>query len=621
MGWRTPSALHPDTVYLDLLAGVLGRGRAGRLYRALRERRLASSVSADNYTPTEIGVFTLHAEGPAECARDAAAAMWGELAAVRESGVSEGEVERTQRLFEARWLRRLETMEGQANYLAEWESLGDWRLSEEYFDQMMSATAPQVTQVARQYLSAEEASFLVYRPKEVPPLASDAADARNALLTAAFPVVGPAPGKKRDGFRGSRALKLELERVAAGVHLYRSPSGVPILVRPRPGSPIVHFGVYSRVGAASEPDDVAGLATLATRAALKGTETRTAEEIAGESELLGGSIGSSVTSDGLGWTFSVPVGRVEPAVELLADVVQHPRYADESIETERVIALANLAELRDDMYRYPLRLATAAAYDGHPYGRGQLGTEESLHAIRAADVREWHRKSVMEAPTIIAVVGDVDALPAASLLAGAFDALSEVNVPEVSAPTWPAAMRQIVEEREKRQTALAVAFQGPARKDPARFAARLMATVASGLGGRFFETLREKQSLAYTVHAHAVERAAAGSFVAYIATSPEREEIARAGLLSEFERLRAEPVATKELDRAKTYTLGAHAIASQSGGAILGEMIDAWLYGSGLEELEEFEGRVRSVTVREMRDVAERYFDQERHVEGIVRGR
>jgi zinc protease len=87
------------------------------------------------------------------------------------------------------------------------------------------------------------------------------------------------------------------------------------------------------------------------------------------------------------------------------------------------------------------------------------------------------------------------------------------------------------EQREKAQTALALAFEGPSRNDERRFAAQLIASIASGLGGRFFDELRDRQSLAYPVHAYTSERQLAAMFLAYIATSPEKEETARNGLL------------------------------------------------------------------------------------------
>ena len=195
-----------------------------------------------------------------------------------------------------------------------------------------------------------------------------------------------------------------------------------------------------------------------------------------------------------------------------------------------------------------------------------------------------------------------------------------VNAPIGPPPKQPSGVVQRVEQREKAQTALVLTFPGPSRRDDARFATSMIAGVASGLGGRFFDELRDKQSLGYTVHAFATERALAGAFVAYIATSPEKEELARRGLLAEFAKLREEPVTDRELDQAKSYALGVHAIRQQSGGAVLGEMVDAFLFGR-LAELEQFDARVREVSAERMREVAREYFDESRRVEGIVRGR
>ncbi len=109
-------------------------------------------------------------------------------------------------------------------------------------------------------------------------------------------------------------------------------------------------------------------------------------------------------------------------------------------------------------------------------------------------------------------------------------------------------------------------------------------------------------------------------FLAYIATSPEKEDIARRGLLNEFARLTQEPVTDEELARAKRYTIGAHAIRQQSGAAILGDLLDAWMFGSGLRELEEHDARIQSVTQTDILDMARSCFDPSRRVEGVVRG-
>ena len=618
-GWRTPPTLHEDTPLLDLAATVLGAGRASRLYRAVRERQLAASVSAYNYTPTEVGVFVVHADMPAASAPAAARAAWDQVRSVRDDGVTRQELTRAQRVFESRWLRHLESMEGQANHLAEWEALGDWQLGDQYFDRMMAATPADVTEAVRRYLAPERAGWVMYRPRTADPIAPDS-DAALALLTSApvAPLVPTPPVEEVTGPDRARGRSVEHEE--AGVRVYRTAGGIPLLVRRRAGSPITHVGLYALGGAASEAAELGGLSTLLVRTSLKGTDRRSAAAIAEESELLGAVLGTSATADGIGWTVSVPATRVAAAVDLLANVVQQPTFPDDALDIERAVAISNVAQQRDDMYRYPVRLAVQAAYGSHPYARSVLGTEESLAAIDAAAVRAWHRDRVLRSNAVIAAVGDGDPDELAALVAAHFGELHTSAAASLTPPTWPVAVEALTESRDKAQTALAVVFEGPARRDQDRFAADLIAGVASGLGGRFFDELRDRQSLAYTVQAYASQRMHAGMFVAYIATSPEREEVARRGLLAEFAKLRDADVSAEELERAKRYAIGTRAIRQESGGAVLAEMVDAWLYGSGLAEIDEHDERIMAVTPAQMRAVANRYFVEERRVEGIVRG-
>ncbi|MFP5354936.1 MAG: M16 family metallopeptidase, partial [Gemmatimonadota bacterium] len=244
-----------------------------------------------------------------------------------------------------------------------------------------------------------------------------------------------------------------------------------------------------------------------------------------------------------------------------------------------------------------------------------------LRPLRMSDARAWHDEQVRRSPCVLAAVGDVEPAEAARLLSAAFGALEFREAAPFESPIWPGRVVQHVTTRDKAQTGLAIAFPSPARRDEDRVAAHLIAGVASGLGGRFFDELRDKQSLGYTDPATASDRLAAGMFLAYIGTSPEKEGAARDGLLREFARLCDAPVTDAELDRARTYALGIHAIAQQSGGNVLAQLVDAWLYGTGIEELDSVEERIRAVTPQAMRELARANFDPARRVEGIVRGK
>src|SRR6185437_11267405 len=510
LGWRTPGTLHPDTPALEMTSLVLGAGRASRLYRAVRERRLAASVSASDYTPTELGVFAVRTEGPSGHGAAAARAVWEQLRQIRESGVTEEEIQRARRLTESRWIRQLESMEGQANYLAEWESLGDWTLGDERLERLLGTTPAQVQDVAARYLAPEQSALVSYLPRDAEALATDAAQMLEHLdaepRPAALAAAAVCNGRQAVEWPGAPGLEAETARV----RVYRTARGLPILVRKSGSVPIAHIGVYALGGACDEPAELGGLTTLLTRVALKGTRRRTAACIAVEAELLGGSIGAGAGAESFGWTMTVPSRHLTSALELLADVAQHASIDADALDTERAIALASLAQQRDDMYRHPMQLLRQAAFPGHPYGANVLGQDASLDRIQPADVREWQRARVIEGATTVVIVGDVDPDAAAREAALYFDALEAGIAPVLESSCWPAAPVERAEERDKAQTALALAFPAPARSDNQRHAVDMLAGVASGLGGRFFEELRDRQSLAYTVSAFASARRLAG---------------------------------------------------------------------------------------------------------------
>jgi zinc protease len=577
-----------------------------------------SSISAYNYSPTELGVFVVHAETPPEKIVDAGRAAWDQMRSLREDAIEPLEMERVRRIFDARWVRRFESMEGQATYLAEWEALGDWKLGDEYYTRFMSVAADEIHHVARRYLSPSSAGLVIYRPDASPAVASSGEEA--VALLESQPVEPIEPLLKRDPVEiNESGSPPQLESVEAGVHIFRTAAGIPILVRQKSGA-IAHIAVHATGGVRDEDPHTAGLTTLAMRSTIKGTSSRTAAEIAEDAEMLGGSIGTSIGSEGFGWSMSVPVQHLDSAIALLSDVIYEASIPEDAFETERALALADLAALRDDMFRYPMRLLMSGAYGDHPYARSPLGTEESLRNSTVEDVRQWYRGKLMASEVVVGIVGDVVPEEIAAVAARSLSGTHAAEVLPLEAPRWPEHDVIRVDSREKAQTALALAFEGPSRKDSRRFAAQLIATIASGLGGRFFDELRDRQSLAYTVHAYTSEHQLAGMFISYIATSPEKEETARRGLLREFERLRETPVTDDELSRAKHYAIGSHAIRQESGGQVLGEMLDAWMYGNGLRELEEFESEIESVTTDDILSLAREFFDPTRRVEGVVRG-
>jgi zinc protease len=294
------------------------------------------------------------------------------------------------------------------------------------------------------------------------------------------------------------------------------------------------------------------------------------------------------------------------------------------VSTERGIMVTEAEQVADDMFRFPFQLGFAAAFGDSGYGLPVGGLPETLPNISPAEVRTWHGRALIGVRPVVIAVGAVDPEEASATLAGVFRTRAPAASRPLSRPLpWnggqgdPATR---VVHREKAQAAFAMIFPGPDRRDRDRHAAEVWAAVASGLGGRMFEALRDRRSLAYTVLASSWQRGRAGALLSYIATSPEREDEARAAMLEELDRFTRTRVSEVELSQAINYLAGQAEVARQSSGALAGEILEAWLIGNGLADLEDPGADYRAVTAEAVLRVVQRSLDPARRAEGIVRG-
>lgn len=626
LGWRTPGTLHEDTPALDLLATVLGQGRGARLYRQVREAGHVHAVGAYNYTPADIGVFGISAELEPSRADAALEAIGRVVHDCITRSVEPDALDRAKNMLEARVIRRMETMEGQATLLAEWQAMGEWQLAGRYLSLIAEATPETLRAAAARYLDPECVAIVSYRPESAPdprwtPASVLQRTADGKKTTTPTPT-SPADAVPRAPTPPAQAAAdFTREQVEDGAHFYSLANGVDIVVRRRTAAPLVAMAVCRRGGVIEEDDTTRALTSMMMRASVKGTRFRDAAAIALETERLGGVISSTLSSDFFSWTLTVPTPHADAAFDLLADVALNASLPDDEVERERALAIAELARLRDDMARMPVRMVMEGAFQGHPYGTSLPELEAAFAGVTPPSLRAWHRDRVLAAAPVVILVGDVRPDTAASFAARAFADLPTAEHFDVPpSPVWPLQARTIVDHRDRAQTALALGFPAPARNHPDIFPLLVAANAISGLGNRLFEELRSRRSLAYSVAAYPIARWLAGTFVAYIATSPEREDEARCALLEQLAILAADGIDQDELERAKRYTIGTWRIQRQTDSAVLMEIAEATLLGRGMAEIREFEQRIRDVRLHDIHRVAARYLDEARMVEGIIRG-
>jgi zinc protease len=614
VGWRTVPALHHDAPALDLAAAVLGSGRGSLLYRALRESGIVTSVSAHNYSPTELGVFSINADLSPDNLALAVERIAECVARLSLVGPDTEELMRARTLLLARWAKRLEAMEGKASAIAAAEALEDVSFLDREYAALERLGPEAVREAAARYLFPDSVAGVVYLPE------TEGEDLTPELLARSFAVTALASSP---GSTVERRRIAPLHRVSgtweAEVRHTRLP-GVDLLVRRKPGVPLVTVGLYvPRLE--FDPPGRAGLSALVIRSSVRGADDLDAAGLAFAFERLGGTLSPAAASDWLGFGTTVLAEHLGEAATLLDQVYSRPRLKEPDVNTERDLMVIEAEQVADDMFRYPFQLGFAGAFGDETYGLPVGGLPDTLAGISASEIRNWHGQAILGVRPVVLAVGDIEPDDASAVLAGVFQNYrSSTTGRPVGSVSRAAGRAARVIAREKAQTALAMIFPGPSRSDPDRHAAEVWAAVASGLGGRLFEALRDRRSLAYTVMASSWQRGRAGALVTYIATSPEREEEARQAMLSELEVFRSSPVSEIELSQAVNYLAGQAEVGRQSASALAAEMLEAWLIGEGLRDLEDPGAAFRAVTVQDLLRVAGENLDSEKKAEGVVRG-
>jgi zinc protease len=634
IGFHIPAKLDQDFFALDVLAHILGQGRSSRLSQVLKEKkRLVSSIKSEAFGLKDIGVLTIEAELEAKDLLPAETQIFREIQRLKISDVSDLELTKAKNVMKFSYLSSIETAMGYAENLAFFESYGDFRLADEYLENVERVTKADIKKVASSYLTLENASLLEYRPNRDFDEKITASRIKEAIkenlkveaeeMEKEKLVFVKLDEKKAD--ISSTEFVSDIKSAYGGekVKEEKLPGGPTLITRENHSLPLVALGIYFKGGRIYESLGNCGITQLTLRTSLKGTESKSAFEISNLMEMLGGSIDLEVNADYFGYQVKLLSQNLKDGLGIISDVVKNPVFEDEEVEKEKNILLAEIKKNKDSMADYPIDLFYQAIFPHHPYGLNSLGESKALNSLTRGEVVDWYNRFFGANNILIVAVGDFDSEKLKEELNKNFRDFKKVEIPpsEIIEVKSKEGEKIMVEDRAKSQTAQALGFVTCSYQDDDLYPLKVLQAIASGGGGRFFDELREKRSLAYTVYGNNDSWGDAGVFYAYIATSPEKEEESRQGLLNEFSKFKTALVDNNELATAKRYITGMYQILLETNSALVRQYAKAQLLGRGMEEVEKYPQKINQVTKEQIRDVAKKYFDAESLAVGVVRGK
>jgi zinc protease len=362
------------------------------------------------------------------------------------------------------------------------------------------------------------------------------------------------------------------------------------------------------------------LAALVTR----GTRTLSGDELAHEVETMAGSIGGFSGRNSFGLRGEMLARHWERGLELLADCILAPAFAEDELEKERRQALEEIRTQADNVSSEAFRLFQQTLYHKHPYRFDVIGTADSVAGLTRRRLADYYKRHMAASQMTLAIVGDVDPQAVVQKARALFGSAGKgAPPPESPAAPWDAAHpivgRDVFKFQNKQQAHVVYGFPGTTITDDDRFALEVLATILSGQGGRLFVELRDKRGLAYRVSAFSVEGVDPGYFAVYIATSPENLAVAKSGIEDELGKIAAVPVPKAELERAKRYLVGAHEISLQRRAALASTLAFHEAYGVGWDEYRRYAPGILGVTAADVQRVAKKYLVRERAIVATVK--
>lgn len=615
-GWQTVPERHADEIALEVLAGVLGQGRSSRFYRGAVSPTAASTAAAFHLTFEDVGIFSVSSTHPEANRAEVERRVIAEIERMKQFGPTEYELAQAKNAAQVGFVGQIDTALEQAEALSEFESRGSYRDLAKKFASLEAITATQVRDAARRYLTTEKLTLYHYQPKGAAAVTEAAALERirtAAATTGAAPVAVALPDLRNtvEPARGDTALQT-----------FTLSNGATLVVQQRSGVPVVASGIYFRGGRSQETPANAGITRLMQAAMKGGTATRSGEEIDREIEFLGTQVAAETSEDGFGFSFKTLNRFYEPALAVLVDVVMHPGFPQDGITREKSLQVAALRRSLDSAVDRPRQLFRSALFANHPYGLDERGTEATIAAIDRGALEAWWKASVVADRAMVIVVGDVDAEQVRRTMETRLAGMQRSAVPLKALPPVELlrAPKELVEQRERKQTAMIIGFPAAAPASPDWPAMRLLQAHTSGLSGTFFRQLRSREQLAYTVQAAPISLAQQGAFIGYLAGEATKENQARASLLRELRKLQGEGIDPAEMERAKVYLAGNVRIGRETNEALMREYGRDFQLGTPLGSNDATMKRMAELSADDVRAVAKKYFAGDNYVYAAVRG-
>lgn len=387
-------------------------------------------------------------------------------------------------------------------------------------------------------------------------------------------------------------------------------NGIRVIGEPMPHYRSISMGVWIDAGSVCESGSEAGASHFIEHMLFKGTERRTAAEIAAEMDAIGGNLNAFTAKECTCFYAKVLDEHLPRAADMLADLVRNSRFDEADLEREKGVVCEEILMTEDSPEDVAHETLCALLYENTPLANPILGTQESVRAFTRDALMDYMGRHYMPNNIVISCAGHFERAALLDALNCCFSGggVGERGVRKVSALTGGRRFRAV--EKDIEQVHLCLGFPGFALDEDGQYALFVLNNALGGsMSSRLFQGIREARGLAYSVYSFPSSYTETGYFALYAGTGESTAEQVAALILEELEKLRRNGLTKEEFIRSKEQLKGSYMLGQESTSARNNAIGKMELLRGRVYSEEEIMQRIENISMDDVQAILPRVLD------------
>ena len=616
--YHIPSGAHPDFAAVDVLSYILAIEPAGRLYKALVEPKIASSITGGTYALHDPGMMLFYSQAAeienVEKVRDV---MIAEIEKIGDEGVSDEEVERVLQQVATQREKELANTTGLAVQLSNWAAQGDWRLFFLYRDRIEKVTAADVQRVAKQYLRQSNRTVGMFIPTEEPQLVKIPAAPSIADMVKDY--------QGRKTIAAGERFENTLDNIEKRTTLTTLSKGVQVALLPKKSrGEMVVLSLNLKFGDLESLKGREGACSYLGNVMSRGTSTMNHQQIQDALDKLGASLSVSSGLGTLSVSIQVKQENLAATLDIAKQILQDPVFPEEEFEVLIQQRMASLEAASTDPQQLAVNLVTRKLF---PYDNDDVRAShtyeqqmEELKQLQLSDIKAIYDEFLDNSNGELIVVGDFESEAVKQAIDESISDLGSTQkysrIPRQAFLDIPGSHEKIITPDKKNSMYLS-AMQIPVGRMHEDYPSLVIGNHILGggsLSSRLADRVRQKDGLSYGIASmyRSYPKENLSRLMIYAISNPENSPKVVKAIDEELKRLLKDGITQDELDRAKTSILQSNLVSRSSDDGLLGLWSSLLSADRDIQSTKDLEQSISELDVEKVNSMLRKYIKPEK---------